>query len=77
MAVSQTAVCSNGLKGLLAILAMFWFGVRGWVSDVEGICIKHKNNKQLTAYSRTPTIPPLENHDKSVIDKHFIQYDVL
>jgi hypothetical protein len=59
----------NTLKGLLAILAMFWFGVRAWVSDVgEGICIKHKNNKQLTAYSRTPTVPPLENHDKSVID---------
>ena len=59
----------NTLKGLLDILAKFWFGVVGWVSEVgEGICLKHKNNKHLTAYSRAPTIPPFENRDKSVID---------
>jgi hypothetical protein len=48
---------------------MFYVGVRRWVSvvggETVGICIKHKNNKQLTAYSRTLTPA---NHDKSVID---------
>jgi hypothetical protein len=48
----------NALKGLLALVAMLWSGMRLWVSDVreiatEGICIKHKNNKQLTPYCRT------------------------
>jgi len=48
---------------------MFSFGVREWVNELgEGICIKHKNNEQLTAYAQTPKIPPLENHNKSVID---------
>jgi hypothetical protein len=52
----------NALKGLLAIVAMHWLGTRVWVSDVGereigtvGICIKHKNNKQLTPYCSTPT----------------------
>jgi hypothetical protein len=50
----------NALKGFLALVAMLWLGMRLWVSDVreiatEGICIKHKNNKQLTPYCRTLT----------------------